>query len=326
MAADVYCNLTTDLQREVPDIDTFDQKREVASFVLDSGTVYTARNVGYVESLFRSGLDLGDPESSAASVTTDGQWHYDADADVLTLCSTLDPNTYYSVKAGRSWATVKAEAIAQASEELRFELNRQVFRLPVDEQNSTGRIWPSAIIRATAKLACLMLVSPYNQQEAERLRSELYSKDENQPGLLVRLKSGDLALPDAPTSRMASGELRVVSVDDATTGAIVGSKGSATIDHDLIEIKITTAGTLVRGTASPVRYSARVKSSEGLQTQYSVEGGVVTGSYDPIGWGVSVMFAEGDYTLNDTWVFEVNGLPATAGETKRTTLVQARRV
>ena len=84
-------------------------------------------------------------------------------------------------------------------------------------------------------------------------------------------------------------------------------RGRPTARWDLIKIKITTAGTLTRGTESTIKYSTFGSSSEGLQVDEMVEDEIVTGGWDHVGRGMYVRFSAGVLTLNDTWEMEISG-------------------
>jgi len=309
-----YCNTTTDLMVVEPSIDSYDRKRLINGFTLVSGSVYTKGNAGYIAALFRNGVSLGAAQSTSGAVDTDGEWHYDSDTDVLTLCSSTNPNTVSSIEAGQVWSTMKSEAVARASEFVRSFLARPIIkRTGTGEQGESLRDYDDNVIRATAYLACAELIEPYDMEKAVRLMARAYDPTQAVPGILDLIKRGDLAMWNEVTSGYNTGIVRTVAVDASTTGGIVETAGSSTVAWDKIKVKIITGGTFTEGTASAVTFSVWVCDTTGVKMSEVTTAEVITGAYQYLAHGIDGRFAAGKYTANDEWEVEVRGGAPEAG-------------
>lgn len=311
MAADVYCNTTTDLQAELPQIDSFDVKRRLSGFTLVSGIVYEAHDVGAVAVLFRDGEDLGAAQATAAAVNTDGEWHYDSGTDTLTLASTADPDSSHLIQAGQDTETERLRAVEWASALVRSAAGKPILKVEQSAYGS-GFTWDPIITTVTARLACSKLVEAHNRELARQLREDCLAEDKVS-GWLDMIRTGRIALSSDPTKGTQAGTVRRVVKDDASTGEIVEIRGAAVVDHDVIGIVITTGGILGKGTDSPVRYKVLVKGDVGLQTETLLSDQVASGGLCPLAYGVYCRFSTGVYTEDDSWDLEVNGQRPTAG-------------
>jgi len=317
-----YCNTTTDLFAVEPQIDSFDRKRIIQGFTLVSGSVYTKGNAGYIARLFRNGVDLGTAQATSGAVDTDGEWHYDSATDVLTICSSSNPNTVSTYEAGQVWSTLKTEAVARASEFVRAYLAKPIIkRSGTGEMSESLRDYDDVIIMATAYLACSFLIDPYDMERGTALRMKAYSGLPDSPGILDLIKRGDIALWNEITAGYNTGVPRVVTVDATTTGGIVETVGTATVAFDKVKVIIGTGGTITEGSASSVTYSVYVASSTGLKTSQAVSAAVVDCSYQPLAHGIWVRFSPGKYTANDEWEVEVRGGQPEAGTKARTIML-----
>ncbi len=104
-----------------------------------------------------------------------------------------------------------------------------------------------------------------------------------------------------------------VSIDSATTGAIVDTFGYPSVSYDRIKVIIETGGTFAAGTTSTVTYKTFVGDDSGLKINANQEAEIIDGSFQPVGHGVYVRFSTGVYTANDEWEVEVSGLDHTSG-------------
>jgi hypothetical protein len=311
-AADVYCNTSTDLQAVVPDIGSYDTRVRVQGFGSPSGIVYVARNAGPVARLYRDGIDLGAAQASAAACNTDGEWHFDATTDTLTLASTLDPDTRHAIEAGPDEQDAREAAVEFASDLVRSLANRPILKLG-SGKSATGSPWPAIIVRCAAYLACAELVRPTNRDLAGKLEARCIGGEDQRPGWLDMIRDGRIALPSETSSAAQAGIVTEVTKGTGSTGAITQLRGRAAVDSDVLLVEITTGGTLVAGTASPVRYKVLGKDETGLQRGELLAGETATGGYTPLGYGLSGRFAPGVYVAGDTWEIEVAGDAATAG-------------
>lgn len=307
-----YANTTTDLLQVEPQIDSFDTKRVVDGFTNFVDDIYTRGDVGYISALWRDGVALGAAQSTAGAVNTDGEWHYDSTTDLLTICSSENPDTVHRYQTGQVWADVKSSAVARASEFVRVYLNKPILkRVGVGVQGESLREWDDVIIQATAYLACSYLIEPYDAEKAAALRLRAYNSEfgvgKFDSGLLDMIKRGDIALWHEVSRTFNSGAVREVSVNADSTGSIIDTVGKASTTFDLVKVIIKATETFTEGSASAVMFSVYTGSSTGLKTTLEQTDVVVNGSYQYLAHGIYGRFSPGKYTLDDEWEIEVRG-------------------
>ena len=243
------------------------------------------------------------------------EWIYDAYTDALFMYSSTDPETTMNVESGTDFKTMQNEAIKRASDFIRAYINKPILpRKGTKSADATGDTYEEIITRSTAYLSVSYLLRGEDDEEADYYEAKALNPEKT--GWLDMVKSGDIKLWNEPTERLGSGVVSIISQDASSTGAIIDTKGYATCEYDLILVKITTGGTFVSGTTSPVQYSSYVSNAEGLQMQLSAENETVDGSHQSIGRGISVRFSEGVYVADDSFSVEVNGEWITTGSIK----------
>ena len=178
-------------------------------------------------------------------------------------------------------------------------------RKGVGNASATGNDYPELIVRCTAYVCASFITESYDEELSNRLMAKVTNEDNT--GFLDRLRGGEITISQQESLQKNKGIVRRVSVNASSTSDIVDVRGRPTARWDLIKIKITTAGTLARGTESTVKYSTFGSSSDGLQVDEMVEDEIVTGGWDHVGRGMYVRFSAGVLTLNDTWEMEISG-------------------
>jgi hypothetical protein len=303
-----YCNTTTDLTFVEPDIDQFDQKRVLRqSWQVDSGSRYVLYNAGYTDQLFADGQDLGSAQASSGAVDTNGEWYYDSDTDALYYYDdTTAPNSRV-MEAGRDWATLKTQAVNRASDFVRTYINKPIYpRKGTGVQSESARDYEDIIVRSTAILAVSYLIRPYDKERADEIERVAYDP-ESKNGYLDLIKDGRIALWNEVSRRQGIGVVRVVSNDSTTTGSIVDTKGTPTVDWDVVKVKINTGGTFSQGSSSSVTFDSWVRDATGLKTSQVADAETIDGGYQSIGRGIYVRFSPGVYVAGDEWEVEISG-------------------
>lgn len=243
------------------------------------------------------------------------EWLYDPDTDSIFLYSTSNPETTMNIESGVDFKTMQNEAIKRASDFIRAYINKPILpRKGTNSADATGDTYEEIITRSTAYLSVSYLLRGENDEEADYYESKALNPEKT--GWLDMVKSGDIKLWNEPTERLGSGVVSIVSQDTSSTGAIIDTKGYASVQYDLILVKITTGGTFVSETSSPVKFSSYVSNENGLQMQISAENETVDGTFQSIGRGISVRFSEGVYVADDSFSVEVNGEWITTGSIK----------
>jgi hypothetical protein len=73
------------------------------------------------------------------------------------------------------------------------------------------------------------------------------------------------------------------------------------VDWDDVRVTISTGGTFTAGTSSPVYYTVKIKSSDGIKMTTVVSAEQVNGNYQTLAYGAEIRFSEGSYVAADEW-------------------------
>lgn len=312
---DTYCTID-DMQLVAPFVFDYDRKRTITNWVTHSGSgtseIFKAGSVGKFSILYENDIEQT-LVADIASIDADGKYYFDEDADVVYYQPSSNSNPNYDVvmTAGRDNKTLFNEFIKRSSDFVRSYINKPIYKNKgVGTSDSLGRDYPEVIVRATALLASSMAILPYDEEHGLRLQNQVYDQ-EGGTGLLDLIRKGIISLDQDEDGRDKI--VKEVSIDNATTGAIVDTFGYPSVSYDRIKVIISTGGTFAAGTTSTVKYKTFTGSDEGLKVHSTQEAEVIDGSFQPIGHGVYVRFSTGVYTTNDEWEVEVSGLEHTSG-------------
>jgi hypothetical protein len=297
---DTYCTID-DIQLVAPFVFDYDRKRTITNWVSHSGSgnseIWKAGSVGKFTMLYENDIEQT-LVADIPSIDADGKYYFDEDADVVYYqpSSNSNPNYDVTMTAGRDNKTLFNEFISRSSDFVRSYINKPIYKNKgVGTGDSLGRDYPEVIVRATALLAASMAILPYDEQHGLRLQVQAYDQ-EGGTGLLDLIRKGIISLDQDEDGRDKI--VKEVSIDSATTGAIVDTYGYPQVSFDRIKVIIETGGTFAAGSTSTVTY----KTAE-----------IIDGSFQPVGHGVYVRFSTGVYTANDEWEVEVSGLDHTSG-------------
>jgi len=312
---ETYCTIE-DLQLVAPFIFDYDRKRTITNWVSHSSSgnseIWKAGSVGKFTMLYENDIEQT-LVSDIPSIDADGKYFFDEDTDVVYFMPTTNSNPNYDVTmtAGRDNKTLFNEFISRSSDFVRSYINKPIYKNKgVGTGDSLGRDFPEVIVRATALLAASMAILPYDEQHGLRLQNQVYNPETNL-GLLDMIRTGVISLDQDEDGRDKI--VKEVSVDSATTGAIVDTFGYPQTSFDRIKVIISTAGTFASGSTSSVKYSSFVGDDSGLKVNLVQDGEIIDGGLQYIGHGVAIRFSTGVYTLNDEWEVEVSGLDHTSG-------------
>ena len=311
-----YCNNTTDLLGILPELQAYDRKRLVSNWQTYSGSVYRSDSVGYVAMLYKDGKELGAVQSSLGNVDTEGEWFLDEAFDSVFTYSAADPNES-SYEAGEDFSDLKTRVVKEQAERLRSYVGRPILsRQGVGTQSASGRNYDWLIVNANATLAVSELVKSTNPELGMALEKRIIDP-ETSLGLLDLLKSGEYKLWNEVAHQ---DQIRTVTVNAATTSAIVDTRGNPSTEWDIVKIVIDTGGTLTSGSASSVIYSTYGKDSTGLKISKMVDGETITGGWDSVGHNMYVRFSAGVLTTSDEFEFEMSGAKPENAEVKNMSL------
>lgn len=312
---DTYCTID-DMQLVAPFVFDYDRKRTITNWVTHSGSgnseIFKAGSVGKFSILYENDIEQTEV-SGIVNIDADGKYYFDEDADVVYYQPSSNSNPNYDVvmTAGRDNKTLFNEFIKRSSDFVRSYINKPIYKNKgVGTSDSLGRDYPEVVVRATALLASSMAILPYDEEHGLRLQNQVYDQ-EGGTGLLDLIRKGIISLDQDEDGRDKI--VKEVSIDNATTGAIVDTFGYPSVSYDRIKVIISTGGTFAAGSTSTVKYKTFTGSDEGLKVHSTQEAEVIDGSFQPVGHGVYVRFSTGVYTTNDEWEVEVSGLEHTSG-------------
>jgi len=304
-----YCS-QADVAQVLPEMAKYSQRSILPPNWVASGTSHLFYNYsagsGY-SVLFKDGQDLGAEHGSEPS--SDNQWRFvEADSRLEYYIGGGSTNTLNGSvwEFGEDQDANLTKNISRASDFVRSMAGMPIYpRKGVGSASATGNDYPEIIVMSTAHMVASFITAPYDDELSERLASKVSNPEGT--GWLDMIRRGEISISQQESLQKNKGIVRRVSVNGSTTSDIVDVRGRPTARWDLIKIKITTAGTLTRGTESTIKYSTFGSSSEGLQVDEMVEDEIVTGGWDHVGRGMYVRFSAGVLTLNDTWEMEISG-------------------
>jgi len=304
-----YCT-SADLRSILPTIASYDKKRLLTGWSLESGSIYQLGSTGEVSMLYRDKLELGTAQVSKVACDADGKWYYDSAADVCYVYSTAAPKTH-KMEAGTDYTTLETAAIVKGSELVRSIVLKSIVPKP-------GGTYDQVIVMGTAAIAVGILVRPYDIELADSLERKYNNYDEQYPlGLLQLVNEDKISLHNEIHPSLGQGVVIEQSLDDATTGGILDIKGLAT-DNDTVKVIIDTGGTFSYGSASTITHSTWIKDSTGLMTLQYISSDTVNGDYQEMAHGLELQFIPGVYVAEDTWYIKVSREPVETHQSIRT--------
>ena len=312
--AAIYCT-HKELKRVFPQLDSFDNKKQIYGWVEVTTNKYAAHNSGIVTQLFADGEDLGPAQSAHTDLDVEGEWFYNSAEDVLYYFSANTPEDKL-MEAGEEFTAMVTQYRTDASRYLDSMLDPN---MPKEAWKDKEGNYDYIIIRTTALIAASFMIKSHdpNSELANALMEEAMMNIEN-------INQGKAALSWQVTRDSSQGVVRDVNY---TSGKIrpVDTRGDYFGDYDLIKIIINTGGAL--GVAT---YSVFIKDETKLKNNQVVSNKIVTGDYQPLSGGLEIRFAGASDTTeaaaNDEWEIEVFGayenIDASSGKAVKMTRIR----
>ena len=293
--AAIYCT-HKELKRVFPQLDSFDNKKQLYGWTEVSSNKYAAHNSGIVSQLFADGEDLGPAQSAHTDLNVEGEWFYNSAEDVCYYYSASNPLDKL-MEGGEEFTSMVTQYRTDASRYLDSMLDPN---MPKEALKDKEGNFDYIIIRSTALIAANFMIKSHdpNSELASALMEEANNNIEN-------INQGKAALSWQVSRDSSQGIVRDVTY---TSGKIrpVDTRGEWSGTYDLIKVKIGTGGVL--GTAT---YNVYVKDGDGLKNQQVITNEVINGDYQSLGGGLEIRFAGStDATqaaANDEWEIEVFG-------------------
>ena len=293
--AAIYCT-HKELKRVFPQLDSFDNKKQIYGWTEVSSNKYAAHNSGIVSQLFADGEDLGPAQSAHTDLNVEGEWFYNSAEDVCYYYSASSPVDKL-MEAGEEFTTLVTQFRTDASRYLDSMLDPN---LPKEALKDKEGNFDYIIIRTTSLLAANFMIKSKdpNSELANSLLEEANMNIEN-------INQGRAALSWQVTRDSSQGVIRDVTY---TSGQMrpVDTRGEWSGTYDLIKVKIGTGGVL--GTAT---YNVFVKDGTKLKNSQVVTDKVITGDYQSLAGGLEIRFGgstdSSTATANNEWEIEVFG-------------------
>ena len=111
--AAIYCT-HKELKRVFPQLDSFDNKKQIYGWTEVTSNKYAAHNSGIVSQLFADGEDLGPAQSAHTDLNVEGEWFYNSAEDVLYYYSANTPLDKL-MEAGEEFTTMVTQYRTDAS-------------------------------------------------------------------------------------------------------------------------------------------------------------------------------------------------------------------
>ncbi len=293
--AAIYCT-HKELKRVFPQLDSFDNKKQIYGWTEVSSNKYGAHNSGIVTQLFADGEDLGPAQSAHTDLNVEGEWFYNSAEDVCYYYSASTPLDKL-MEGGEEFTTMVTQYRTDASRYLDSMLDPN---MPKEAYKDKEGNFDYIIIRTTALIAANFMIKSHdpNSELANALMEEANNNIEN-------INQGRAALSWQVSRDSSQGIVRDVTY---TAGQMrpVDTRGEWSGTYDLIKVKIGTGGVL--GTAT---YNVYVKDGDGLKNQQVVTNAVINGDYQSLAGGLEIRFAgstdSSTATANNEWEIEVFG-------------------
>ena len=297
--AAIYCT-HKELKRVFPQLDSFDNKKQIYGWTEVSSNKYAAHNSGIVSQLFADGEDLGPAQSAHTDLNVEGEWFYNSAEDVLYYYSASNPSDKL-MEAGEEFTTMVTQYRTDASRYLDSMLDPNMPRESFKDKSGN---FDYLIIRTTALIAANFMIKSHdpNSELANALMQEAMMNINN-------INEGKAALSFQVTRDSSQGVVRDVSYTDGSIRP-VDTRGEWSGTYDLIKVKIITGGRI--GTAT---YSVWTKDSDKLKTNQVVTEKIINGDYQQLAGGLEIRFAGDDMnpdsgssaTGTNEWEIEVFG-------------------
>ena len=298
--APIYCT-HKELKRVYPQIDAFDTKTPIYSWVHIAGDKYVSYNSGIVIQLFKDGQDLGAAQSAHGDVDADFEWAYDSTNDAVYFHDSTNTPNDFLMEAGEEFTAMITQFRTDASRYLDSKLDPN---LPREQLKDKSGNFDYMIIRSSALIAAAFLIranDPTNEVASALM--------EEAQGNIDALNTGNAALSWQTTRDASRGIIRDVSYTDGSVRP-VDTRGTWNGTFDLIRIKIEDGGAL-DGTAT---YSVWVKNADKLGIQQGtqvVDTKKINGDYQTLAGGLQIRFAgeakASVATATNEWEIEVMG-------------------
>ena len=286
-----------DLKDTFPNLDEFDTKKPIYSWVVDSGSRYVSHDSGLVTQLFVDGKDLGAAQSAKTDVDTNDEWYYDSDADAVYYYNDTNSPEDLLMESGEDFTTLKNRVMQDATDYVNSKLDPT---LPREQFLLKDGTYDYLIRRLTSLIAAYFLVK--GKEPTSEIAEALFEEASMH---IDDLNSGRARLTFQNTGDASRGIVRKISVSGSLN--IVDTRGHYYGSYDRLKVIVTAGGAI--GTAT---YTVYAKDTDGLKNNIVLQDEIINGDYQELAGGLQIRFQGSSdastATLNDEWEVEVTGI------------------
>jgi len=208
-----YCNTTTDLTDQYPDISRYLENKILENWYASSGqsNTYEVRNVGQINMVFDDGEQLTLKTSIAEVEAEAGSFYYDANVNTVYVRANGDDDLTtgtITLEAGEDWDAFLTRINNRMYNFMNGILNPS-YPTPVPPRiirNESADDYDYILIKCNALLTCseVMRRRAVDDVEADKLYKMVWNMnlgEGEEKGLLNQLRDGDMVLIDQITAR-----------------------------------------------------------------------------------------------------------------------------
>ena len=286
-----------DLKDAYPNLDEFDTKKPIYSWIVDSGSRYVSHDSGLVTALFVDGANQGSAQANKAAVNANGEWFYDSSVDAIFYYNDTNSPEDLLMEAGEDFATLKTRVMKDASDYVDSKLDSN---LPREQFLLKDGTYDYLIRRLTSLVAAFFLVK--GKDPTSQIAVALFQEAEMH---IADLNSGKAKLGYQNSGDASKGIVRKISVSGSLN--IVDTRGNYFGSYDRLKVIVTTGGAI--GTA---KYSVFAKNTDRLKNNLVLQDEIINGDYQELAGGLQIRFQgssdSSTATQNDEWEIEVTGI------------------
>lgn len=311
-----YCNTTTDLTDQYPDIGRYTENRILENWYATSGqnNTYEVRGCGQVNQVFDDGEQLTEKTSIATVGATAGTFWYDSDVNTVYVHAKGGDNlttASITIEAGEDWDVLLTRINNRMYNLMNGILNKS-YPTPIPPRiariESTDD-YDYILIKCNALLTCSELI--FRRSTDDPIGIKLYKRvwylspePGEDKGLLNQIIDGDIALTDQVTAR-ETGSVNYWPYASNAQDTPIWVYGKYTgLNYERWKLAFDTAG--ATGTAT-----FKLSRDGGTNYDLTLQKTFDTNSDDrrmPLVSGLSVLFdpdTSNSYGDGDYWTIEV---------------------
>ncbi len=243
-----YCNILDDLQSVFKNLENFQGRDRLVTFVSTSGNVYQKNNTGHIGTVWENSVSLGTEKTSIAEVeAAAGSWWWDSTNDILYVHSSddADPDTHtIEVHGVGIWSAYKQRWVDRSGEQFEALLDKKYPRpLPFARRSYEGVNYDADINIAVSLLTCSNIIKArdINNSLWKKLFAQVWDP-ETDSGIAWEYYKGRRSFSFEATKDEFIGNLKRLVIGTGSTGRIWVTGNGNQSNRRKVAIIITTGG------------------------------------------------------------------------------------